>query len=58
MKKLATGAIAVALIGTPAFAAGYGRAGHVLLLPKLPPAIYELDRHLVSGRPHWRRHAG
>jgi outer membrane immunogenic protein len=48
MKRLATGAIAVALIGTPALAADMGVPSRSYY-PPLPPAIYEWTGIYVGG---------
>jgi outer membrane immunogenic protein len=48
MKKLATGVIAVALIGTPAFAADMAVPA-TSYYPKLPPAIYDWTGIYVGG---------
>ena len=48
MKILATGAIAVALIGAPAFAADMGVPSRSYY-PRLPPAIYDWTGIYVGG---------
>jgi len=48
MKRLATGVIAVALIGTPAFAADMGVPSRSYY-PPLPPAIYDWTGIYVGG---------
>jgi outer membrane immunogenic protein len=49
MKRLATGAIAVALIGTPAFAADMGVPASTYYPKYLPPAIYDWTGIYVGG---------